>query len=587
MSKSIFHVWEKYEIVLTAENKYENPYTEVEVWVELEGPGFCRRVYGFWDGGSTFKVRIAPMTAGNWNWVSGSNQNDKGLNGKIGGITAVDWTEAEKEENICRRGFVKATANGHALEHADGTPYFLIGDTWLAGGSFRYPWNEDDNERPMGPEAGFKDYVKFRKKQGYNSAVLISCFPAWANDGEVYRLTAENGQTIRDSWVNPDTQSGKDMHNEGGRPFLFPGKVPGYEKVFPDMDRINPEYFQYLDKRMDYFNEQGFVPFLETMRRDVTSCWKKHHSWPESYVRFVQYIFSRYQANNCFMSPIHYDWSFASVSTDDFNICSNLVLQKYGAPAFGTLLSANANPSTKVNFEQDGPQEWLQMQLLGNKREHEYYWLMTEMFRSEPSRPVLNGEPYYAGYFNLGELYEYGADGGSEEDAMYCRSGMYGGFLSGSLSGHMYGAEGIWGADIEPGSKHKMWDAFGWSSAAQLINLKTFAMTFGKRYQDLIPEAELIAPNKSGASKGFTGWSYCAHSPERDLFMFYFEQEHPGVFELRRLKTNRTYSMRWFDTIKGEWSDGGKVKTDENGTVIMKMDDFAQDKGMSLVLDEE
>src|SRR4051812_42819413 len=51
------HVWELEEITLATTRDYANPYTEVECWVELEGPDFHRRVYGFWDGGRTFKVR--------------------------------------------------------------------------------------------------------------------------------------------------------------------------------------------------------------------------------------------------------------------------------------------------------------------------------------------------------------------------------------------------------------------------------------------------------------------------------------------------------------------------------------------------
>ena len=64
------------------------------------------------------------------------------------------------------------------------------------------------------------------------------------------------------------------MENERGRPFLFLGKVPGFEKVFPDMDRLNPAYFHYLDRKIDYLNEQGFVPIIEVARRDTGQAWK-------------------------------------------------------------------------------------------------------------------------------------------------------------------------------------------------------------------------------------------------------------------------------------------------------------------------
>ena len=52
------HVWEKVEVTLHTQKTYQNPYTDVTVWVDLRGPGFERRCYGFWDGGDTFRVRV-------------------------------------------------------------------------------------------------------------------------------------------------------------------------------------------------------------------------------------------------------------------------------------------------------------------------------------------------------------------------------------------------------------------------------------------------------------------------------------------------------------------------------------------------
>ena len=70
------HVWEMQELSFTANNSYSNPYTDVKVWVDLSGPGFNKRVYGFWDGGTTFRVRVIAMHPGEWKWKSGSNTND-------------------------------------------------------------------------------------------------------------------------------------------------------------------------------------------------------------------------------------------------------------------------------------------------------------------------------------------------------------------------------------------------------------------------------------------------------------------------------------------------------------------------------
>src|ERR1044071_335069 len=90
------HVWETQEITFQSAGDYGNPYAEVECWIELEGPGFAKRIYGFWDGGRTFKVRFVATTPGDWRWRSGSNQAmDAGLNGGAGKLKAIDWTEAE------------------------------------------------------------------------------------------------------------------------------------------------------------------------------------------------------------------------------------------------------------------------------------------------------------------------------------------------------------------------------------------------------------------------------------------------------------------------------------------------------------
>jgi hypothetical protein len=76
------HVWEKVELTLHATNQYTNPYTQVVVWVDLKGPGFDKRCYGFWDGSNVFRVRVLATAPGNWLWRGGSEPADPGLAGK-------------------------------------------------------------------------------------------------------------------------------------------------------------------------------------------------------------------------------------------------------------------------------------------------------------------------------------------------------------------------------------------------------------------------------------------------------------------------------------------------------------------------
>jgi hypothetical protein len=577
------HVWDKVEIELQAKKEYTNPYCEIETWVILEGPDYCKKVYGFWDGGKTFKIRIAPVSAGKWSWCSGSNTEDEGLNGIKGNFVVIEWTEEEKIANPCRRGMIIASENGHGFQYYDRTPYFMLGDTWWAAPTYRYPWYEDDMERPVGPNMGFKDMVQYRKKQGYNCIAMIAGHPTWANDGLSPKIKMEDAyQTcIRAAWMDTDSSSAKDMHNEGGRPFLFPSKLEGYENVVPDFDRINPEYFKCLDLKIDYLNEQGFTAFIEVIRRDISQVWKRYGGWPHSYVRYIQYIYARYQANNCMYSPIHFDFIGNTILPGEYNEPCNMVIDKYGQPPFGTLLGANSAPSSLTNF--GGPEEnhWLTFHQIGNWREHDHYWYLTEIFHSEPVRPAINGEPYYPGFPDDNPLT------GSIDAEFYTRSGMYGSFLSGGLGGYIYGIQGMWGGDIEKNAKYKMWEVLEYRSGALVYNLKKFVDRAGSRYVDLIPNAELITPNKSGLSEGYTGWAYCAATAKRDLLMFYFEKLClPGT--VRGLKPNAPYGIEWFNPITGEWKSDrrviGVVNADNMGRIILPK--FPDEGDWGLCLEE-
>ena len=120
---SVVHVWEKKELTFTSTRRWADPYTDVTVCVDVVGPGFRTRVFGFWDGDRTFRVRLLAPMAGEWKWRSGSSPTDPGLSGLHGEFRAIDWSEEEKQQNPLRRGFLQTTANHHAIEQADGSPF--------------------------------------------------------------------------------------------------------------------------------------------------------------------------------------------------------------------------------------------------------------------------------------------------------------------------------------------------------------------------------------------------------------------------------------------------------------------------------
>ena len=79
-------------------------------------------VPGFWDGGTTYRVRFAPDLEGEWSWTSESA--DAALAGRTGAFEVSRGTD---------HGPVRVAHRFH-FAHADGTPFRPVGATaynWL------------------------------------------------------------------------------------------------------------------------------------------------------------------------------------------------------------------------------------------------------------------------------------------------------------------------------------------------------------------------------------------------------------------------------------------------------------------------
>lgn len=66
-----------------------NPYADVTVWADLKGPGFDKRVYSFWDGDNTRKIRVTATASGAWTYTTGASVPDSGLSGISAGYFAL------------------------------------------------------------------------------------------------------------------------------------------------------------------------------------------------------------------------------------------------------------------------------------------------------------------------------------------------------------------------------------------------------------------------------------------------------------------------------------------------------------------
>jgi hypothetical protein len=589
------HVWELQEITFKAEKTYDNFYNDVTVWVDLKGPDFAKRIYGFWDGDNIFKVRMVAVKPGQWEWTSGSNQTaDAGLNGIKGRFAAVDWTEQEKGENPNRRGFVQATPNGHALQYADGSPFFMVGDTWLAGTTWRLPFRNaptSDGYQP-GPGIGFEDAIHYRKKQGFNSVSMIAAFPNWEADLNASTYADSNGVFIRNAWEKfgydvatskgTDASGGlsywgtftaKNMRDEKGN---LPFALSKQHKGVSDFDRINPAYFQSLDKKMKYMSEQGFVPLLETIRRDAGPSWNAYFNFNESFARYVQYIISRYGAYNFVFSGIHLDWipKDFSLTAKQFNEALTYHLKKYGPPPFGQLHTSLIDHSTYSTFGHAEEVPWLDFHSVGNKpRDHGFYGAMDTLFHLKPAYPAINFEPYYTGWNH--EINKPGGEtppANSDRDNYFARAQVYGSVLSGGLSGHVHGtaAYDITTTGEPSGARPHIWDALQYESGKQMQHAETFVLSEGSRYQHLQPYHHHLHPQKAKESsvRGLDGWSFLMINPEKDFALLYFENgaELPT---LSGVKANTSYSFQWFDPRTGAWKEAQSLRSDAKGALVI------------------
>jgi len=232
--------YDPYDIVLVSNFSYDNPYTEVRLWADLQGPqSETYSIEGFWDGGQTWRIRVALTSIGEWNYVTHSN--DAMLDGQIGTLECIESNSP---------GFV--TVQGRHFFYDDGTSFFRMGDTcWRAFRSKNAPF-----------ETHFKPYIDARAQQGFNFIMSVV-------------------HTAGDPSIN---EGGSLWENDS------------------DLLALQPGYFTWIDYRIDYMTNKGIIPcifFVWAQTFDEffeTRKYRRNHAFS----RFRRYVVSRYAAYNVF-----------------------------------------------------------------------------------------------------------------------------------------------------------------------------------------------------------------------------------------------------------------------------------------------
>lgn len=428
--------WATYEISLTSDVVYDNPYVDVEVWGQFVND--TRRTLNrpaFWDGDKSWKIRFTPPdTNKKWIWTTfSSNPKDSGLNDQTGVLKSVINTG---NNSLLKNGLLSMSTGHRNVVHRSGKSFLVVADT---------PWAIPFRATTEQIEI----YAKDRQKKGFNSALMMTIQPDMKAEGPNERNTKQ-----------------------------------GFKRAFSDLsnghlNQINVDYFQYYDKIVAILLEHEIVPVyqpvfhgygwkgLDVLGRTVDS---------QEYVRYCKYLLARYGSKPAFWL-IGGDHNGKDPGIQE----SGEMFEKWDAYTQPTGIHYNPCDDYLATWA-DGDEshcfhynksfqeaEWLDFQWAqtGHDNEHLYH-KVSRMYDNLPTKAVANGEPTYEG-MNDGKN---GLGWWQGEDAWIQ-------LMHGGTMGVVYGAATLWQWKISP--TEEGWPAWtdqptSWKEAMQMEGSKYVGM---------------------------------------------------------------------------------------------------------------
>ncbi len=537
------HVHEVVEKTFVAEKTYANPYIDVDLWVTLNGPKGSFKIPAYWDGGNVFRVRLVATEPGTWNWSTGSQTGDDGLDNKQGSFDAVAWTDAEIEANPNRRGFIRVASNKHTLEYADGTPFFYTGDTWWSTLTKIYAWDSDDCLANI----SFQKAIAIRKAQGFNGINMIACFPS---------------DTMSGIW--DESSHGMKVAEDGSTPFEI--SDPNDVKHGVDFTRINPKYWQQADRKMKHLSDHGFVPFIESVRRHE-QWYSENPAERKAFVNFIRYLWARYGCYNMIFSWVHWDWDPKVL--DEWKAMVKMAYGELGTMPYGqprTSMAWGSSLTTWCVEPNAVPLGAFDVHNVSNKnRDFVMFGWLREIFSDKHPKPGLNVEPFYPGWGNKGNQ---PADGLNE--CTMAQFQMYGSVLNGGLAGHSWGDTYYAGVATNPthdrgeriakGDPHK--NGFNRWCATSMGKLKAFILDKGHDYRFMKPATltHLVDTDQE--------WRALALSADLSQGLGFVAASHTKT-DVKDLIPNTRYKIQWWNIDDGGWSNSSTSTTDNNGNLSL------------------
>ncbi|MBT5875061.1 MAG: DUF4038 domain-containing protein, partial [Candidatus Latescibacteria bacterium] len=493
--------FQPFEIRLESTHIYEHPTDHISLFAAFTGPrGAVNEIRGFWDGDRTWRIRFSPPDAGPWTFsTSCSDRLNPGLHGIKG---SFEVGRAVSGLPFSRRGWPSVSDNGRHLIYTDGTPFF-----WLADTAWEMTWKSNTETMIR--------YLDDRKRKGFN----------------VIQVVVLSHQIMRSFGVE----------NRLG------------EKAFLDNDfaRVNPRYYDYLDRIVLEANSRGLAVALVPLWAAMT----RQHSDNETHQRLsdkdalglASYIGARYAGDNVIWM-IGGDNSYDSAPQREFwrNFAEAINI------ASGDMHLTTIHPKgLTASFDYFGEgADWLDFHayqsshLAGGTYT---FRAAASGYRLKQPKPILNAEATYEDIFH--NLWEPGDTKNVHTFRIrpeHVRQSSYESILSGALVGITYGANGVWQwATEEIGGTHlprtTVKEAWSFPGSFQMTVLKDI-MT-GHRWFEITPRPEYVVAKTPGDR-------YIPLARNRDNIIVYIPQNTESVV-LRTYDFVIRGDQSWIDPQSG------------------------------------
>lgn len=507
---------------------YDDPFNEVELsFVFEDEQGASQTVPAFWGGGDIWRVRFSTPRLGKFHYRSLCSDEDcVGLHGLEGEFQVVPYSG---DNPLYQHGPMTISEDKTYFQHADGTPFFWLGDTWWMGLCDRIDW------------PGFRWLCDERAAKGFSVGQIVA-------------------------GLYPDMPPFDDRgRNEAG----FPWEA--------DYARVNPAYFDMADRRFECMIDSGIVPcivgcwgyFLDFMGVEkVKKHWRyliaRYGAYPVMWCaagesKMPYYLHPLFSKRDEYESAIVPGWTEVTSyirSLDPFRrpLTIHGIYER-------TSRSEISDPSL-LDFD------FIQAGATGAPVFPGAMRILKEGMEMEPKMPEFFGEVVYEGIF-----------GGSHDEIQ--RLFFWSSILSGAKA-HTYGANGLWQAN-NPDRPHgaspygMSYDGPAWYDAAKLPG--SACLGAGKKllerfeWWNFEPHPEWIELLPSPLLDGF-------YNPN---VLHYFVPRVAGIPGKVRiayishflftnwprailgLENDTDYRAYFFDSVTAKEYSLGNVNADENG----------------------